>query len=417
MTSPQSWRSLAKTENSRLSWDNVEFELRNSVPFDNRADINAHKAKLLESTVMLSPLKLEDGIALSMSGGGYRALVFHLGALHRLNEVGLLRRIERISSVSGGSLAAAALALGWSKLEFDQSGKAKNFVNEIGKPILRLASTSIDTKAILMGLLPFQSTAKQAAKAFDKFLCSNASLQDLPDSPRFVFVATSLQTGSIWRFSKAYGADYRVGQWKQPNLPLSTVLSASAGFPPFLSPCEISVPANAITKMEGNDLHEEPFISKLVLTDGGVYDNLGLEPVWKRYKNLLISDGGALTLPTAEPKINWLSQALRVNSIALQQVIFLRRRYMRDANIMKERNVAFWSISEPNSDKQSMSNILTAEEAAQAAVIPTRLKGLSQVEQRLLLRSGYAHCSTGLSTSSIPFVNVEPNKAEFCNYM
>jgi hypothetical protein len=52
----------------------------------------------------------ESGMALSLSGGGYRAMVFHLGALWRLNDAGLLGRLDRISSVSGGSITAACLA-------------------------------------------------------------------------------------------------------------------------------------------------------------------------------------------------------------------------------------------------------------------------------------------------------------------
>jgi len=48
--------------------------------------------------------KLEDGIGLCLSGGGYRAMLFHVGALYRLNEFGLLPRIARIASVSGGSI-------------------------------------------------------------------------------------------------------------------------------------------------------------------------------------------------------------------------------------------------------------------------------------------------------------------------
>jgi NTE family protein len=51
------------------------------------------------------------GIALCLSGGGYRAMVFHLGALWRLNEVGLLKKLDRISSVSGGSITAGMLGL------------------------------------------------------------------------------------------------------------------------------------------------------------------------------------------------------------------------------------------------------------------------------------------------------------------
>ena len=51
-----------------------------------------------------------DRLALCLSGGGYRAALFHLGAVRRLNELGVLSKIETISSVSGGSILAAHLA-------------------------------------------------------------------------------------------------------------------------------------------------------------------------------------------------------------------------------------------------------------------------------------------------------------------
>ena len=68
--------------------------------------------------------KLEDGIGLCLSGGGFRAMLFHLGCFVRLNELGLLPRLERVASVSGGSIAAGALAVAWPELEFDASGVA-----------------------------------------------------------------------------------------------------------------------------------------------------------------------------------------------------------------------------------------------------------------------------------------------------
>ena len=55
--------------------------------------------------------KLEPTMALCLSGGGYRAMVFHIGVLWRLYETGLLHDIKRISSVSGGSITAGVLAL------------------------------------------------------------------------------------------------------------------------------------------------------------------------------------------------------------------------------------------------------------------------------------------------------------------
>lgn len=49
----------------------------------------------------------EAGMALCLSGGGYRAMIFHIGVLWRLYEAGLLKDMKRISSVSGGSIRPA----------------------------------------------------------------------------------------------------------------------------------------------------------------------------------------------------------------------------------------------------------------------------------------------------------------------
>ena len=62
------------------------------------------------------PDQPSDGIALCMSGGGYRAMLFHLGSLWRLNELHYLSKLDMVSSVSGGSITNGALAMNWSKL-------------------------------------------------------------------------------------------------------------------------------------------------------------------------------------------------------------------------------------------------------------------------------------------------------------
>src|SRR5215510_13402509 len=84
-------------------------------------------------------LRPNPGMALCLSGGGYRAMLFHVGAVWRLNELGLLSRLERISSVSGGSITAGRLGVRWGKLSF-QNGIAERYVEEVVSPIRRLAS-------------------------------------------------------------------------------------------------------------------------------------------------------------------------------------------------------------------------------------------------------------------------------------
>lgn len=68
----------------------------------------------------------EPALAFCLSGGGYRAMLFHLGAVLRLNEFGLLSVVDRVSSVSGGSLVAAALARYWADLDFGSDGASRN---------------------------------------------------------------------------------------------------------------------------------------------------------------------------------------------------------------------------------------------------------------------------------------------------
>jgi len=58
-----------------------------------------------------APAEPEEGIALCLSGGGYREMLFHLGGIIRLNETGHLKEIARVSSVSGGSITAGVLGL------------------------------------------------------------------------------------------------------------------------------------------------------------------------------------------------------------------------------------------------------------------------------------------------------------------
>src|ERR1700722_16321835 len=99
------------------------------------------------------PLRDPSQIALCLSGGGYRAMLFHLGALWRLNELGQLPVLDRITSVSGGSIIAGALALAWPKLNFDPIGVARAFDGEVVAPVRRMAGVTIDTPSIVKGLL------------------------------------------------------------------------------------------------------------------------------------------------------------------------------------------------------------------------------------------------------------------------
>jgi NTE family protein len=90
--------------------------------------------------------KPEPGVGLCLSGGGYRAMLFHLGALWRLYESGLLPKVNRISSVSGGSITAGVLALRWNTLSFDPARVQSDFVPGVVQPLRLLASETLDAE-------------------------------------------------------------------------------------------------------------------------------------------------------------------------------------------------------------------------------------------------------------------------------
>ena len=356
--------------------------------------------------------KLEEGIGLCLSGGGFRAMLFHLGAFVRLNEVGLLGKVDRVASVSGGSIAAGALAVGWSKLTFNDDGVATNLIEEIAMPILKLACKRVDVPAILLGLLPFVSAAGRATAVYDKILFRGKSLQDLPSQPRFSFTATSLQSGVLWRFAKDYAADWRVGRWNAPHLTIAAAVGASAAFPPYLSPAYVDVPKDAIVSQPGGDLSGDGFTRRLCLTDGGIYDNLGLEPIWKRYRTILVSDGGAVTAALSSVKANWLSLATRAIDIALQQGINMRRRVLFGLQRSGQRKIAYWGIND-SIDRYGVDNPLNfgPEETLRAASVPTCLTRYSVEIRTCILRAGYAHADAALRGSDISLPNGK--KAEF----
>src|SRR5690348_1431449 len=154
--------------------------------------------------------RAEPGIGIALSGGGFRAMLFHAGALARMNELGLLSRAQRISSVSGGSITSGHLAIKWTALGAPAANSTfANFKAAIVDPILVFSRQKIDVVDALTGLLPWTSPAsEQVAKSYDAGLFHGKTLQDTPDSPRFVFCATNLQTGVLWRFSKPYAGDY-----------------------------------------------------------------------------------------------------------------------------------------------------------------------------------------------------------------
>jgi len=326
-------------------------------------------------------------------------MLFHLGTVIRLNEAGILRRLNRVSSVSGGSITAAVLGLKWKLLDFKGS-VAQKLGPEVVELVRAMASKTIDAEAIIGGILLPGTISQRIQKAYDEMLFKGATLQDLPsdgEGPRFVINATSLQTGVLFRFSKPFMADYLVGMVKSPKVSLAQAVAASSAFPPLLSPSVLNVEPADFVPDATCPLQEPPYTSEILLCDGGVYDNLGLETAWKSYTTVLVSDGGAKLKSEDEPKHDWARQAYRILNIIDNQVISLRKRQVIEAFKAGDHTGAYWGIrSHPEDYKLADSFNFSHDDINALAQIGTRLKSLDAETQERLINWGYAICDTAI---------------------
>ncbi len=115
---------------------------------------------------------------LCLSGGGYRAMVFHIGVLWRLYEVGMFGKdgIARISSVSGGSITAAFLGLVWNKLDVAAPDIKGKFVPHFVDPLRALAGETIDEESVIFGVLLPGTVSDRIASAYDDALFKGANI-------------------------------------------------------------------------------------------------------------------------------------------------------------------------------------------------------------------------------------------------
>lgn len=355
----------------------------------------------------------EDRMALCLSGGGYRAMLFHLGAVWRLDELGLLRPLASVSSVSGGSITAAVLGFAWNQLDFDASGRAdpRRFQRFVVDPIRSLAGTTIDLPAIITGaLLPTVSAADRVEAAYRAHLFGDVSLQALPaegEGPRFVINAANIQTGALFRFSRPYMADYRLGMIRDTSaMPLARAVAASSAFPPVLSPLRVKLDPSSFEPQAGSDVTDEAFRREVVLSDGGVYDNLGLQTAFPRYRTILASDAGEKLEAKADQHGDWARHGVRVALMLLAQVGALRKRqliasYKRDDR--ERREGAYWGIRSdvaayPLADAIAFDHARALELAA----TPTRLCELAAERQQALINWGYIICDTAIRAHVLP---------------
>jgi NTE family protein len=217
------------------------------------------------STTLASPA--DRGLCLCLSGGGFRATLFHLGVMIRLNELGVLPRLSTVSSVSGGSILNGVLATSWAKLKVGPDGTYKNLIEEVAEPVRSFCSKDLRTPVLLGTRLNpkkvgelirdrYSVSANSLADGYEDLYKSR--LSDLkapgPGVPRFIFCATNVRTGACWHFHggpQARMGDFYVGYCDAGHVRVSDAVAASSAFTPasvpFGSSCRLALNSHAKT--------------------------------------------------------------------------------------------------------------------------------------------------------------------------
>jgi NTE family protein len=328
----------------------------------------------------------------------------------RLNELGILPKIDRVSSVSGGSITSGILARGWRSLDFDPAtgqASAASVREHFLRPILQATSRTLDVRVGFAGFLPFTSAGNRLAKLYNRYIFDGMRLRELPERPAFIFNATNLQTGGLFRFTRNYLADWRALTSTTRNVKLSEAVAASSAFPPILAPLRLDLRDETVTVPEGARFDDPELLTEPILVDGGVYDNLGLESVWKRCGVIIASYAGHNS--AAEPSNFTLDHMVPVVFTFLAASIDWRERFLislfqnKLEDGLPERLGSYWTAGTKIEDFPVHDGWKpSADEFERAANTPTRLEALDRDEQNTVIRAGYSYADAGMRSYLMP---------------
>ncbi|HTK74107.1 MAG TPA: patatin-like phospholipase family protein, partial [Gemmataceae bacterium] len=224
-------------------------------------------------------------IGLALSGGGFRASLYHLGLVRFLRDAGLLSRVTHITSVSGGSIFAAHLLLNWdryngSPTEFE--AVASEFIScvriDVRNRIIRRVPLTLPFRwpRRLLGLSNRKLTRTGLLEYhYEKFLFGDKSLFELPERPALHILATNLSEGCLCSFHRngllmvrrRAGNSFHVDRVHIGLATVAMAVAASSAFPGFFPPLELT---GANVGANSGEFDRQAY------TDGGVFDNLGV---------------------------------------------------------------------------------------------------------------------------------------------
>ncbi len=336
-------------------------------------------------------------LGLALSGGGFRATMYHLGIIRFLRDANLLTEVTHISSVSGGSILAAHLALNWdaycgSDEEFDQvAGQLIRFAKlDVRNRIVRRYPLCAALNALprLLGRPSNRRLTRPGLLEhyYEKHLFGDKCLFQLPQKPELHVLATNLSEGCLCSFNRQ-GLSVQTrdrGDFQHVPAGLATVamaVTASSAFPGFFPPLVLR--AWDVGENEGE-------FDTQAFTDGGVFDNLGVrffkvfESIETPFDRIIVSDAGGMFKVVDESATGGLIKtALRASDILMNRVWSLELEHFEDKD-----NFTFASIANVvNSENDPHAPHMEVQR--HTARIRTDLDSFSDLEIRSLVRHGY----------------------------
>lgn len=367
-------------------------------------------------------------LGLALSGGGVRAAVFHLGVLRRLARDGLLEEVVRVSTVSGGSLLTGLL--------ISRSGKtwptSTLFLTDV-YPEIRQVLTTVDLfslRAVGWRVLLTQNIRLLRSRAglLAENICQRwgitEKLRELPDNPLWYINATCLHTGKNWRFSKREMGDWQFGRHYEPPFRVADAVAASAAVPYAIGSLTLHVPyfgwyrTHPATRQPIEK--RDPPTTIVRLWDGGAYENLGLEALFKPGQGLLGCDfllcsdaSGPLSTGHSSPLANLIQGKLgapRLFEVAGDQIRSLRSRMfvgavergmIRGALVRMGNSVRDIDIkADRRNSTRDYDKFQPDQEVARALRYPTDLRAIPEQDFDRLARHGFEVADATLTTYS-----------------
>lgn len=338
---------------------------------------------------------MSGAIALCLSGGGFRSALFHLGALRRLRELRLLHDVSLVSSVSGGSILSGFLAdvlvragAPASRDAFAAWVDRVDWEASVAAPFRAITARDFRTWPVLKHVLwNWLSPGLRVGDMERRYrrAISDETLGALPEHPRFVFCATDITFGVNWEFDRDRAGDYQAGYLDEARAwPLARAIAASSCFPPIFGPVPVPI-AGGYKKGSYRGADGDALRQRIVLTDGGVYDNLGLEPAWKDHATVLVSDCGA-PFEFSVRKMPY-RVLLRYTSVVMNQAASLRKRMFFERRRSGDYGGTYWGIGSAGDGEAPGYSVSLVDE--RIAEIRTDLDAFTEAEQKILENHGY----------------------------